>query len=110
MATTLPTSHTLNEAERRQLLSEWNNTQTEYPRDLCIQQVFEQQAAQRPDAVALKFRDQQMTYGQLNARANQVAYRLRELGVGPEVMVGTLLERSLEMVVGLLGILKAGGA
>jgi aspartate racemase len=110
MTTTLSSSRTLNEAERRQLLSEWNNTQTDYPRDLCIQQVFEDLVEQRPDAVALKFRDQQMTYRQLNVRANQVAHRLRELGVGPEVMVGTVLERSLEMVVGLLGILKAGGA
>ena len=109
MATTLSASRTLNEAERRQLLSEWNNTQTDYPRNLCIQQVFEDQAEQRPHDIALKFRDRNMTYGQLNARANQVAHRLRELGVGPEVMVGTLLERSLEMVVGLLGILKAGG-
>jgi amino acid adenylation domain-containing protein len=110
MATTLSASRTLNESERRQLLSEWNHTQTEYPRNLCIQQIFETQAEARPDAVALKFRDQRMTYRQLNTRANQVAHRLRELGVGPEVMVGTVLERSLEMVVGLLGILKAGGA
>jgi amino acid adenylation domain-containing protein len=110
MATVVSTSRALNEAERRQLLSGWNNTHAEYPRNLCIHQIFEEQAEHHPDAIALKFRDQQMTYRQLNARANQVARRLRELGVGPEVMVGTLLERSLEMVVGLLGILKAGGA
>jgi amino acid adenylation domain-containing protein len=110
MATIVSTSRALNEAERRQLLSGWNNTQTDYPRNLCIHQIFTDQAEKRPDAIALKFRDQQMTYRQLNARANQVAHRLRELGVGPDVMVGTLLERSLEMVVGLLGILKAGGA
>ncbi len=110
MAIVVSTSRALNEAERRQLLSGWNNTQTDYPRNLCIHQLFEEQAGQRPNAIALKFRDQQMTYGELNARANQVAHRLRELGVEPEVMVGTLLERSLEMVVGLLGILKAGGA
>jgi amino acid adenylation domain-containing protein len=109
MATVVSTSRALNEAERRQLLSGWNNTHAEYPRNLCIHQIFEEQAEHHPDAIALKFRDQQITYRQLNARANQVARRLRELGVGPEVMVGTLLERSLEMVVGLLGILKAGG-
>jgi amino acid adenylation domain-containing protein len=110
MATVLSTSRALNEAERRQLLSGWNDTRTDYPRNLCIHQIFEEQVEKRPDAIALKFRDQQMTYRELNARANQVAHRLRELGVGPDVMVGTLLERSLEMVVGLLGILKAGGA
>jgi amino acid adenylation domain-containing protein len=110
MATVVSTSRALNEAERRQLLSGWNDTQTDYPRNLCIHQIFADQAEKRPDAIALKFRDQQMTYRELNARANQVAHRLRELGVGPDIMVGTLLERSLEMVVGLLGILKAGGA
>jgi amino acid adenylation domain-containing protein len=110
MATTLNNSSALNDAERHQLLFDWNNTLTDYPRHQCIHQLFEEQAGQRPEAVALRFRDQQMTYRQLNERANQVAHRLRELGVGPEVMVGTLLERSQEMVVGLLAILKAGGA
>ena len=110
MATNLNNSSALNEAEKNQLLFDWNNTLTDYPRQQCIHQLFEQQAAQCPEAVALRFRHQQMTYRQLNERANQVAHRLRELGVGPEVMVGTLLERSLEMVVGLLAILKAGGA
>ena len=110
MATILSSRRALSEAERRQVLFDWNNTSTEYPRYQCIHQIFEQQVEQRPEAIALKFRDQQMTYRQLNERANQVAHRLRELGVGPEVMVGTLLERSLEMIVGLLAILKAGGA
>jgi len=110
MATTLNSPGILREAERRQVLFDWNNTLTDYPRHQCIHQLFEQQVEQRPEAIALKFREQQMTYRQLNERANQVAHRLRELGVGPDVMVGTLLERSLEMVVGLLAILKAGGA
>jgi amino acid adenylation domain-containing protein len=110
MATTLNNTGAFNTPERHQLLFDWNNTWTDYPRHQSVSQVFEQQVKQRPEAIALRFRDQQMTYRQLNERANQVAHRLRELGVGPEVMVGTLLERSLEMVVGLLAILKAGGA
>src|SRR5580704_952880 len=110
MATTLNNTRALNTPEKHQLLFDWNDTWTDYPRHQSISQVFEQQVEEHPEAVALRFRDQQMTYHQLNGRANQVARRLRELGVGPEVMVGTLLERSLEMVVGLLAILKAGGA
>jgi amino acid adenylation domain-containing protein len=110
MATTLNDAATLSEEQLTKLLLDWNDTGADYPRHLCIHQLFEQQAERRPQAIALRFRDQQMTYEQLNRRANQVAHRLRRLGVGPEVLVGTLLERSLEMVVGLLGILKAGGA
>ena len=92
------------------LISKWNDTASEYPRNLCIHQLFEQEVARRPDAVAIRFADEQLTYRQVNERANQIAHRLRKLGVGPEVMVGTLLDRSLDLVVGLLGILKAGGA
>src|SRR5580658_5731915 len=92
------------------LISKWNDTASEYPRNLCIHQLFEQEVARRPDAVAIRIDDQQLTYRQVNERANQVAHRLRKLGVGPEVMVGTLLDRSLDLVIGLLGILKAGGA
>ncbi|MGA2224692.1 MAG: amino acid adenylation domain-containing protein, partial [Syntrophobacteraceae bacterium] len=99
----------LTEAERHQLL-EWNATQTDYPRDKCIQELFEEQVERIPDAVALVFKDQRLTYRELNRRANQLARHLRNLGVGPEVLVGICMERSLEMVVGLLGILKAGGA
>jgi aspartate racemase len=110
MATILSNSATLSPEQRQKLLVDWNDTGTDYPRHSFIHQLFEQQVEQRPQATALRFRDRQMTYEQLNRRANQVAHRLRKLGVGPEVMVGTLLERSLEMVVGLLGILKAGGA
>ena len=110
MATILSNARPSNPTGNRQPLPDWNDTWTDYPRHQSISQVFERQVEQHPDAIALKFRDQQMTYRELNERANQVAHRLRELGVGPEVMVGALLERSLEMVVGLLAILKAGGA
>jgi amino acid adenylation domain-containing protein len=108
----------LTEEERFQLLVEWNDTRKEYPRGECIHQLFEDQAAQTPNAVAvISFLGKtghnvckQTTYGELNQRANQLASYLQKLGVGPEVPVGICMERSLEMVVGLLGILKAGGA
>lgn len=85
-------------------------TQTGYARNLFIHQMFEAQVQRTPNAVAVVFENQQLTYGQLNQRANQLAHYLRTLGVVPEVMVGICMERSLDMVVGLLGILKAGGA
>lgn len=100
----------LTETERHQLLVEWNQTQTDYPRDKCIHQLFEEQVERTPDAIAVVFEDQQLTYGELNHRANQVAYYLQKLGVSPGMLVGICVERSLEMVIGLLGILKAGGA
>ncbi|PYJ58723.1 MAG: non-ribosomal peptide synthetase [Verrucomicrobia bacterium] len=97
-------------AERRQLLVEWNNTSTAYPRNKTIPQLFEEQVARTPDAVAVEFTNRQWTYRELDARANQLANFLREHGVGPDVLVGICMERSLEMVVALVGILKAGGA
>jgi amino acid adenylation domain-containing protein/thioester reductase-like protein len=100
----------LTTAEIHQQLIEWNNTQTEYPRDKCLHQVFEEQVEKTPDAVAVVFENQQLTYHQLNSKANQLAHHLQKLGVGSDVLVGICVERSLEMVVGLLGILKAGGA
>jgi len=100
----------LTEAERQQLLIEWNNTFAEYPQDKCIHQLFEEQVERTPEAVAVVFEGEQLTYRELNARGNQLAHYLRSLSVGPEVLVGICVERSLEMVVGLLGILKAGGA
>jgi amino acid adenylation domain-containing protein len=109
MATTHCTSR-LSEEEQRQQVFDWNRTETDYPRQQCIHQIFEEMVERNPDAIALCFRDRQMTYRELNEKANQLAHRLRKLGVGPEVMVTTLLERSLELFVGLLGILKAGGA
>jgi amino acid adenylation domain-containing protein len=97
-------------AERHQLLVEWNVTETDHPQDKCIHELFEAQVEETPDAVAVVFGDQQLTYRELNRRANQLAHYLRKLGVGPDVLVGICMERTIEMVVGLLGILKAGGA
>jgi amino acid adenylation domain-containing protein len=100
----------LTQPERLQLLVEWNDTQVDYPKDLCIHQLFEAQVERTPDAVAVVFEDEQLTYGELNRRANQVAHHLRSLDVGPDCLVGICVERSLKMIVGFLGILKAGGA
>src|SRR5262249_43230814 len=96
--------------ERYQLLVEWNTTNMDYPHDWCIHQMFEAQVMRTPDAVALACTHEQLTYRELNRRANQVAHYLQALGVGPGLLVGLCIERSIEMVVGLLGILKAGGA
>ena len=95
---------------RHQLLVEWNDTETDYPKDKCIHELFEAQVERTPDAIAVVFEDQRLTYRELNQRANQLAHYLRKLGVGPEVLVGICVERSMEMIVGILGILKAGGA
>ncbi len=100
----------LSEADRRQLLVDWNQTSAQYPRELCIQQLFEAQAARTPDAPALRFQDDCLSYGQLNERANQLAHFLRSKGVGPDSLVGVALERSMGMMVAVLAILKAGGA
>ncbi|MFH0341941.1 MAG: amino acid adenylation domain-containing protein, partial [Chromatiales bacterium] len=100
----------LRAAERHQLLVEWNDTQVDYPKDACIHQLFEAQVERAPEAIAVVFEDQQLSYRELNGRANQLAHHLIGLGVGPGVLVGILVERSLNMIVGLLGILKAGGA
>nr|AGZ05275.1 McyA [Nostoc sp. 152] len=96
--------------ERYQLLTQWNDTQADYPQDKFIHQLFEEQVERNPDAVAVRYENQQLTYQQLNERANQLAHYLQTIGVKPETLVGICIERSLEMVVGLLGILKAGGA
>jgi amino acid adenylation domain-containing protein len=100
----------LSEIERRQLLVEWNDTATDYPAHKCIQELFEQQANERPDAVALVFADRKMTYGELNSRANQLAHYLQRRAIIPDTRVAICLERSPEMIVTLLAILKAGGA
>src|ERR671932_2088046 len=100
----------LSEAERHQLLVEWNNTQIDYPKTKCIHQLFQAQVEQTPDAIALVFEDKQFSYRELNSRSNKVAHYLQKQGVGAEVLVGLCVERSIEMVVGMLGILKAGGA
>jgi amino acid adenylation domain-containing protein len=100
----------LTNAERHQLLVKWNDTYSEYPKDKCIHELFEEQVEKTPDAVAVVFENQKLTYQELNNRANQLAHHLQTLGVGPEVLVGICINRSVEMMVGLLGILKAGGA
>ncbi|GAB4190172.1 MAG: non-ribosomal peptide synthetase [Coleofasciculaceae cyanobacterium] len=100
----------LTEAEKYQLLVEWNDTQVNYSQKGCIHQLFEAQVERTPDAVAVIFENQRLTYRELNNRANQLAHSLQHLRVKPEVLVGICMERSVEMVVGLLGLLKAGGA
>ncbi|MBW6173532.1 AMP-binding protein, partial [Pseudomonas aeruginosa] len=100
----------LDAPERRQTLSEWNPAQRECAVQGTLQQRFEEQARQRPQAVALILDEQRLSYGELNARANRLAHCLIARGVGADVPVGLALERSLDMLVGLLAILKAGGA
>ncbi|HSK81334.1 MAG TPA: condensation domain-containing protein, partial [Thermoanaerobaculia bacterium] len=100
----------LSPAERGQILGQWAGTATAYPRAATIHGLFAEQARQTPAAVALVFGDETLTYGELDARADRLAGRLRALGVGPEVAVGLSAERSIELIVGILGILKAGGA
>ncbi len=100
----------LGEAERHQLLVTWNATDSDYLQDKCVHEVFEAQAALRPDAIAIVHNDAQLTYADLNAKANRLAHYLRRQGVRPDSLVAICLERSLEMVVGILAILKAGGA
>jgi len=100
----------LSDGEQQQILREWNNSKTDYPQDKCIHQLFEEQVEKTPEALAVVWEDQHLTYSQLHSKANQLAHYLQKLGVGPEVPVAICVERSLWLVVGLLGILKAGGA
>ncbi|NET61201.1 MAG: AMP-binding protein, partial [Symploca sp. SIO2E6] len=97
-------------SELHQILVAWNNTKTNYPAEQCIHELFEAQVEKTPEAIAVVFEEQQLTYSQLNSQANQLAHYLQRLGVLPEMLVGICVERSVEMVVGLLAILKAGGA
>ncbi|AUZ49038.1 non-ribosomal peptide synthetase [Pseudomonas orientalis] len=96
--------------ERQQVLQDWNATERDYPLQQCVHQLIEQQVARTPDAAALVFAGQRLSYAALNRRANCLAHRLIEAGVGPDVLVGLAVERSIEMVVGLLAVLKSGGA
>ncbi|MEP6487764.1 amino acid adenylation domain-containing protein [Microcoleus vaginatus GB2-A3] len=100
----------LSAAERQQLLVQWNDTQADYPKNSSIHELFAAQTERTPDAVAAICENEQLTYRQLNAKANQIAHYLQSLGVKPEVLVGICLERSLEMLVAILGILKVGAA
>lgn len=100
----------LTDRHRHQLLVDFNQTQIDFSQSLCIHQRFEAQADQTPDQIAIVFEDQQLTYRELNHRANQLAHHLQKLGVKPEVLVGIYCDRSLDFIVALLGVLKAGGA
>ncbi|RKH28704.1 amino acid adenylation domain-containing protein [Corallococcus sp. CA041A] len=100
----------LPDAERQRVMKDWNDTAVTHPKDATLTSLIEAQVARTPDAVALEFEGSRLTYRELDTRANQLAHALRKHGVGPEVRVGLCVERSLEMVVGLLGTLKAGGA
>ncbi|QBD77236.1 amino acid adenylation domain-containing protein [Ktedonosporobacter rubrisoli] len=99
----------LSSVEQRTILYDWNTTQTAYAQDSCLHQIFEVRAEAMPEAIALIFGSQHMSYGELNRRANQLAHYLQDQGVGPDVLVGLCLERSVEMIVAVLAILKAGG-
>ena len=100
----------LDEAEQLRIVGEWNRTQVAYPGERLVHQLFEDHAQRHPHAPALLFAEQTLSYAELDQRANRLAHKLREQGVGPEVLVGVALERSLELVIGLLAVLKAGGA
>jgi amino acid adenylation domain-containing protein len=100
----------LTSAEKHRLLFDSNGAESDYPKNKCIHELFEAQVEKSPNAVAVTSEDLQLTYRELNRRANQLAHFLRKLGIGPEILVGICLERSVEMIVGLLGILKAGAA
>ncbi|MEH2082689.1 MAG: amino acid adenylation domain-containing protein [Nostoc sp.] len=106
----IATFNIISDNERQQLLGEFNNTQTTVLPYQCIHHWFELQSGRTPENIAVKFQAQQLTYFELNARANQLAHYLQKQGVGPDVLVGICIDRSLEMVIGVLGILKAGGA
>ncbi len=95
--------------ENQQLLIGWNATEALYPRDKCLHQLFEAQVEQTPDGLAVVLEGQSLTYTELNVKANQLAHYLRGLGIGPEISVGLCVERSLQMIIGIFGILKAGG-
>jgi amino acid adenylation domain-containing protein len=100
----------MNEEERRQVLLDWNETAASYPDQNCFHQLFEAHAAARPEAIALSFEGRTLTYGELNSRANQLAHHLRQRGVTTETIVGVCAERSLDMIVGILGVMKADAA
>src|SRR5271163_706996 len=96
--------------ERHEIVALWNATEAEYPHDKCLHELFEVQAARTPEAIAVVYDGAQLTYAELNAKANRLAHHLRTLGVQPDARVAICMERSFDMVVGLLAILKAGGA
>ncbi|MBL1210748.1 condensation domain-containing protein [Geminocystis sp. GBBB08] len=96
--------------EKQQILIEWNDTKTEYPKNKCIHHLFEEQVIKTPNNIAVVFEEQKLSYQELNEKANQLANYLQKWGVKPETLIGICVEKSLEMIIGILGILKAGGA
>ncbi|HLZ61772.1 MAG TPA: amino acid adenylation domain-containing protein [Ktedonosporobacter sp.] len=100
----------LTDLERDQLLVMWNNSYIPYPADRCVHELFEDQVVRSPNSVAVSYDDEQITFHELNRRANQLAHALQTMQIGPEMVVGVALERSLDLIIGLLGILKTGGA
>lgn len=100
----------LTEPEKKQLLHDWNATDVHYPRESCIHRLFEMQADRTPDAIAVQYEDELLSYKELNQRANQLAHYMQSKGVGHEVLVGVYMERSADMLTGVLGVLKSGGA
>ncbi len=100
----------LTDVERHVILEDWNATVHDYSSELCMHQLFEKQASCTPNAIAILFEDKQLTYAELNEKANQLAHLLQQKGAGPGVLIGLCMEKSLEMVIGVLGIQKAGGA
>ena len=100
----------IDEEEKHKLLVEWNNTKVDYPQDKCIHQLFEEQVAKTPDNIAVIFEDKQLTYRELNEKSNKLAHTLRNKGVKPDSIVAIIAEKSIEMIVAILGVLKAGGA
>src|SRR5262249_51178208 len=109
-STAVRTLEVLPESERHQLLYEWNETKAEYPSEACIRELCEARVEKTPEATAVVFEDASLSYAELNRRSNRLAHYLRGLGVGPDARVGICVERSFEMIVGLLAVLKAGGA
>ncbi len=101
---------TVTEAEKQLILNDFNATETEYPRDKTVVELFEEQVKETPDNIALVFEDKELTYAGLNAKANSLAYMLRELGVKPDDFVAIIADRSIEIIEGIYGIIKAGGA
>ncbi|HKR95348.1 MAG TPA: AMP-binding protein, partial [Candidatus Angelobacter sp.] len=95
---------------QHEMMAEWNSTQADYPRDKCMHELFEQRVSETPCAVALVCGSQQLTYHELNSKANQLANHLHKLGAGPDSLVGISMYRSLEMIIAILGTLKAGAA
>jgi non-ribosomal peptide synthetase component F len=100
----------LTPAEKHKLLLEWNDTAADYPKDKCIHQLFEEQVEKTPDNIAVVFEGTELTYRELNNKSNQLGHYLQTKGIKPDSLVGICVDRSLEMIVGLLGILKSGGA